>query len=440
MKWPWLAVVVSLLLAALVFAQAPADQALAVYEQGKVLYDAKDFGGALAKFDEAIALEPTKARWHYNRGLALKKLKRDSDAIAALLESRRLDPEYKRPEIDQKLSELGYAPPSTSADGPTPTPVSSRSTPAVSMPNEPGDWFAVVIGLLIAGFGCFSVVGVLYKLVRALTGSSRTAPGAAAQPSMRAQRTDNTPEALQKADGALREGAAALGQVEHGLSLGEDAEVRRAADRAATNLQTARKALEAARRNERPVGEVHQALDRARAATKEGLDRVLTLHGERVLSTVGPRAGCFFCARALPTPGAGEAVQLRSSSGVVTVAACRTCARRVGTGTPPPVLMVDADQRRHWAELDEFNPYVHAHAPPPNTVEVNAWNVMNAGAGLSPLATIAGGAVLGALGAVAAGRIINLDNLKQSALASAAAAASAHSATKRRSTEYSDHS
>jgi tetratricopeptide (TPR) repeat protein len=435
--------VVSLVVSALVFAQAPADQALAVYEQGKVLYDAKDYGGALAKFDEAIALEPTKARWHYNRGLALKKLKRDDEAIAALLESRRLDPAYKQPEIDQKLSELGYAPPSSSG---APQPVTSgRSTPAISVPNEPDEWLVVGIGLLIGGFGCFTAISVVVGVIRTIMRASNTAATAVeaargkGAPTMRPG-VNNAPAALEQARAGLRECAASLGQVEHGLSLGEDAEVRRDADRAATNLQTARKALEAASRDERPVGEVTAALDRARAATKQALDRLLQLHGERVLSTVGPRAGCFFCARALPNPKAGESVQLRSSAGVVTVAACRTCARRVGTGTPPPVLMVDGDQRRHWAELDDFNPYVHAHAPPPNATEVNAWNVMNTGTGLSPLATIAGGAVLGALGAVAAGRIINLDNLKESALASAAAAASAHAATGRRSTEYSDHS
>lgn len=133
-------------------------------------------------------------------------------------------------------------------------------------------------------------------------------------------------------------------------------------------------------------------------------------------------------------------MQLRSSKGVTTVAACPTCARRVATGTPPPVLMVDGDQRRHWSELDEFDPYVEAHAPPSTSVEVPAWNVMNGGAAIPSLATFAGGAVLGALGAVAAGRIINLDNLKESSLASAAAEATARAATSRRTTEYSDHS
>lgn len=416
--------VLPLVLSALAFAQAPSEQALAVYEQGKALYDAKDYAGALGKFDEAIALEPDKARWHYNRGLALKKLKRDGEAIAALLESRRLDPEYKRAEIDGKLSELGASSSSTS-------PSSSGGS---------GDWLAIAVGLAIGAFGCFSVLGVLYKVIRALVSSRGATPAPGGTSSMRPRVANNPPAALDQAQATLHEVAASLARVEHGLSLGEDAEVRRSADRAATNLQSARKLLATARRNETPVAEVQQALERARAAAKEGLDRLLGLYGERARSTVGPRAGCFFCARPLPNPKAGEAVQLSSSGGVATVAACHPCARRVASGAPPPVLMVDGDQRRHWAELDDFDPYLHAHAPPSNATEVSAWNVMNAGTGLPRLATIAGGAVLGALGAVVAGRLVNLDALKQSALASAAAAESARAATRRRSTEYSDHS
>jgi len=65
---------------------------------------------------------------------------------------------------------------------------------------------------------------------------------------------------------------------------------------------------------------------------------------------------------------------------------------------------------------------------------------MNAGAARPSLATFAGGAVLGALGAATVGRLINLDSLKESPLASAAAEAAATAATSRRATEDSDHS
>jgi len=280
-------------------------------------------------------------------------------------------------------------------------------------------------------------VGRLFKWVAPLFVTTEAGATGAAAPKQAIANSSNQVEAVAE---ELAQSAQALARVEHGLSLGEDAVARGHADRAATNLASVRKGLAAARRNERPLSELTQALERASEAVTLGQQRLVTLRGERVLNVKGPRAGCFFCARAIPTPQAGVAVQLRSSRGVTTVAACPTCARRVGTGTPPPVLMVDGDQRRHWSEVDDFDPYVEAHAPSQQAVEVSAWNVMNAGAALPSLATFAGGAVLGALGAAAAGRLINLDTLKESSLASAAAEAAATAATSRRTTEHSDHS
>lgn len=412
---------VVLVAGALVVAQPSADQ---VYEEGKALYDAKNYAGALQKFDEAAALDPSKARWQYNRGLALKKLKRNEESRAAFLKSRELDPGYKRGEIDEKLNELGGG----SSGG------SSESSGGCDGP-------AVLIGLVIAVIGLFSVGGVLWKVLKAIFSLFVTTEEKPSSPTTTPSQPKLTGEQLGPMSRRIHEQAHALAQVEHGLSLGEDPEVRRDADRAATNLATARKGMQAAARGDlRRPGEIHDAIDRAAAAIKEAQDRLVVLYGDRAASAKGPRAGCFFCARALPSPKFGESVQLRSSAGVTTVAACPTCARRVATGTPPPVLMIDGDQRRHWSELDEFDPYVEAHAPPQTSVEVPAWNVMNAGAAIPSLATFAGGAVLGALGAVAAGRIINLDNLKESSIASAAAEATARAATSRRSTEYSDHS
>lgn len=418
MTWARVLVCLSVCVAALAFAQP--DHAMAVYEQGKALYDAKDYAGALEKFDAAIALEPSKARWHYNRGLALKKLKRDDDARAALLKSRELEPDYKRKEIDEKLYELGVPPSPGSAAW------------------KRDDDFPVGRFLVVAGLFAAFIIFIIFRAIKMLNQVS------AKGPPMESSRAPGRPSNASAPSGAqlaallkrLTEEAMALGSAEHGLSLGEDPEARGHVDRAATNLATVRKGLATGR----PGPELFQSLDRARDATAAAKERLLTLHGERALSVVGPRAGCFFCARALPTPKAGVSVQLKSAQGATTVAACPTCARRVASGQPPPVLMVDGDQRRHWAELDEFNPYVQAHAPPSNAVEVPAWNVMNAGAGLAPLATIAGGAVLGALGVAAVGRLLDLESLRQSDLASAAARASAQAATGRRTTEYSDHS
>lgn len=424
MTWNRAVMMMVLLAGALVVAQPSADQ---VYEAGKALYDAKDYAGALKKFDEAAALDPAKARWQYNRGLALKKLKRNEDARAAFLKSRELDPGYKHGEIEEKLNELGGG----SSSGAT----SSDSGGGCDAP-------VIVIGLLIAGFGLLSMGGVLWKMLKAIFSIFVTTEEKTTEPSGDAPRSQRlTAAELAPISRRIREHATALGQVEHGLSLGEDAEVRRDADRAATNLATARKGLQSAGRGElRRLDELHQALDRAAAAIKQAHDRLVVLHGDRADSVKGPRAGCFFCARALPNSDFGEPVQLRSSAGVTTVAACPTCARRVATGTPPPVVMFEADQRHHWSEIDDFDPYVEAHSPRPTSKELPVWNVMNAGSEVSSLATFAGGAVLGALGAVAAGRILNLDNLKESSLASAAAEATARAATSRRTTEYSDHS
>lgn len=406
-----------------VLAQPAPGEALQVYEEGKRRYDAKDFAGALERFDEAARLEPQTARWQYNRGLALKKLKRNDEAIAALKQSRALDPAYKQAEIDEKLAELG----------------------ASGSPSSGGSGDGGLVNLLLGAGVCFFVffgVGVpVFKILKALLGGKPSTAPAPASTTRPPGTLRNEPVKVQALAGELTQAAWALGQVEHGLSLGEDAEARGHADRAATNLATVRRGLDAARRNERPLAELESALARAKEATALAKARLTTLHGDRAAQVKGPRAGCFFCARALPTPKAGVGVTLETGSATTTVAACAICARRVGTAQPPPVLMVERDgQRTHWAEQDDFNPYVQAHAPPPDAIEVPAWQVLQRERGLSPLATLAGGAVLGGLGAVAVGKLLDLDSLRQSSLASEAAEAAARAATSRRSTEYLDHS
>jgi tetratricopeptide (TPR) repeat protein len=398
--------------------------ALEVYEQGKRLYDAKDYAGALERFDEAARLEPTTARWQYNRGLALKKLKRTDEAIAALQTSRELDPAYKRAEIDEKLSELGVG-----------------SAPTSSTPSGGDDFTNLLIGAAVCFFAFFGLGIPVYKILKAVLAPKRDTPTTPTPPTSSRPTTRNDPGQVQAVVSSLAKAARDLGQVEHALSLGEDAEARGHADRAATNLATVRRGLPAVQRHERPLAELEGALSRAKEAITQAKTRVTTLHGERALSVKGPRAGCFFCARALPTPRASVAVTLETGNRTTTVAACAICARRVGTAQPPPVLMVEHDgQRTHWAEDDGFDPYVQSHAPPPTAVEVPAWQVTQQTRGLSPLATLAGGAVLGALGAAAAGKLLDLDGLRQSSLASEAAQAAARAATSRRTTEYTDHS
>lgn len=405
--------------AVLAFAQgaSPSDEALRVYEQGKALYDQKDFGGALERFDAAIALEPTKARWHYNRGLALRKLKRDAEAREALLRSRELEPDYKRKEIDEKLAQLGggAAPP---AEVETEGPPARNDT-------------ALVVLLFVGAFG------IALSIVQYLRGRAGKAKSGAAASKPRkgtgAPAPKRPPDPLVVA--RLQQEAEALARVDHALSLGEDAESRAHADRATTNLAAVRRGLETGQ----SPAELIASLDRAKEASALALSTLESGYGPQVRQVVGPRAGCFFCARALPTAAAGAPVQVSVAAGPVTVAACPTCARRVASGQPPPVLMVQ-NGRHHWSEDDAFDPYLHAHAPPPGTVERPAWTVLQSSRPLGTLAAVAGGAVLGGLGAVALGRVLDLDGLRQADLASAAATASARAAATRRSTEYSDHS
>jgi tetratricopeptide (TPR) repeat protein len=70
--------------------------------KGKSRYDAGDFSGARAKFEEAIAMEPANPRWHYNLGLAYRQLNNFPAAQQSFLKSLALDPNYKRAEIEDK--------------------------------------------------------------------------------------------------------------------------------------------------------------------------------------------------------------------------------------------------------------------------------------------------------------------------------------------------
>ena len=77
-----------------------------LFDEGNRLLGAGDFEGALHRFDDGVRIEPNKAQWHWGRGLALEKLGRYGDAVAALDRSLRLDPGYHVAEISQKKREL----------------------------------------------------------------------------------------------------------------------------------------------------------------------------------------------------------------------------------------------------------------------------------------------------------------------------------------------
>lgn len=59
------------------------DDPVVRYDYGTVLLDARQFAAALEQFDRVIAAEPWFARAHFNRALALDRLDRRAEALAA---------------------------------------------------------------------------------------------------------------------------------------------------------------------------------------------------------------------------------------------------------------------------------------------------------------------------------------------------------------------
>ena len=410
-----LAVMMLALVAFTAAAQPTADE---VYAEGKALYDAKQYEAALEKFDRCAHLEPTKARWQYNRGLALRKLKRDEESRVAFLESLRLDPTYKAKEIREKLGDLA-PPPATSrsgASGAEPMPA-----PAATDENAPLGWI------------CLGLVGLLTVFWR--FGVKRE-PGAAAPP----PRTGRPAGPMDA--GVRRELEARLGTVgqrltrlEHAMSLGEDSQARANVDRAYTNFQQARRTLAGGKN---VPDEVRGALERAEAAAGHGEHRLRALHGAAFDTAKGPAAGCFFCARPLPTPEARQVLTLQVRAQQTPVAACATCARRVAAGDAPAVSLVNGE---HWATNAGIDPYVFAYSNTAPLQEAPAWQLTRQGADVGQLATLAGAAVVGAAAGAVAAKLLDVDALSESAAASAATAAAAQAASGRKDERtWQDHS
>lgn len=406
-------------------AQPSADQALRVYEEGKVHYDARRFEEALERFDRAAELEPEKARWHYNRGLALRQLGRMTEARVALLRSRAIDPEYKRREIDDKLAALepGSAAPTTSAE------------PADSdQPTGAGALVAVLAGAA-AGLALIAwlVVAGLRKSTRA-----RLAP----PPSPR--RLANDPAAVERVEQALATVAASLARCEHARTAGEDAEAQAFVDRAANNLRVVRQGLPRAREGLVPVAELEQALARAHEASQTAEARLRALRGDAFEHLEGPRSGCFFCGRALPTPESRHRLTLRLHGGEEPVLACAACARQAEVGQPPRVTVVkDGAQLKHWSQVEGFDPYLHAHRPFPGAQELPPWRLEGLGAASLGLGALAAGVGVGvglAAAAVGTARLLDLDAFEHAAAASEAAQAAAQAAADRQSSRWADHS
>lgn len=393
----------------LAFVAVAVPSAEDVYAQGKAHYDAKRYAQALEKFDEAARLEPTKARWQYNRGLALRKLKRDEEAREAFLESLRLDPTYKQAEIREKLGEL--SPAATSGEAPA-----ERSA-------------SDALSSLLGGLVCLVGAGGILAFVLLLAHFGKKQKG-----SKQKAKQGGESGAGRMAPGqhkAFVDQLHALGQrltqFEHAMSRGEDAEARQALDRAHSNFQQARKELARAK----PARDVLEgAISRASAAADVARDRFRTLHGDEWSRAKGPAAGCFFCARPLPTPESAQAVTLKLRGQQAPVAACQACARIAASGQAPNVATVKG---RHWASVSGLDPYVFAYSVTVAPETTPAWKLGREAEDVASFAGVAGAAAVGVAAGVVAARVLDLDAASMSAAAVDASAAAARSAASRKS-------
>lgn len=357
---------------------APEPRALAIYEAGKESYDAGRYEEALRRFDEAARLQPNLARWHYNRGLALRKLDREEEMRAAFAESRRLDPAYKRAEIDAKL---GLPP--AEATGTT-------------APDQGVDLTCPVIG-----FGLFAMVALLGGLLLRGPMKAAKATGAAWEQRLYAL-------------------SARLAELERRFAAGEDAEARAHLDQATVAERRA-----------------YALVPRVQAKPKKGIDLEAALAaGEAAADAAdarlrealpgpaprAPRVGCWFCARPLPNEASRVAVSLDEAGEGQPALVCRDCAAQAEAGRPPRIRVVEqGGGLRHWAEVPEFDPYLHHHRPLAGTRTVGV-HALPGGRSPGELASLAaGGALLAGGAALVASQVLDLDALREAAAAEFAA-------------------
>jgi tetratricopeptide (TPR) repeat protein len=398
-----------------------AARALEVYEQGKVLYDAQDYAGALERFDQAAELEPDKARWHYNRGLVLRKLGRFGEAQEALLHSRTLDPAYKQAEIDDKLREMGFsdAPPSTSSHVPD-----SARTDSVS-----AFWaLPPLLGLVL--------VFVLWRRAR---GSSAKSPGASERYTAPLLR----PEQLAPLDARLTQVADSLIPVEHAMRLDEDADLRALLNQATMAEQRARQALESARQGIATLDSVERRLQEAQEGAAAAVARARELFGERAFQPEGERVGCYFCARPLANPAFRMQVPIKQGARITHVLACPPCANLASAGHPPRLTVLRSRDGRlqHWSELNGYDPYAHRHQPYPDLTQIPSWEYTPERSLGEVAAMAAGGALATGLAAYGVSQLLDLDSVGETAVAEAAARASAKKASEHREErDWKDHS
>ncbi|SET36170.1 tetratricopeptide repeat protein [Stigmatella erecta] len=408
-----LALGVLLFLAPLAWAQEVPEtsaQALSVYEQGKRLYDAKDYAGALGWFDQAAALEPGKARWQYNRGLALRKLGRFEEARAALQHSRTLDPAYKQAEIDDKLRELE----ASGSEG-IPTPV------------------LVILGVIFGVGGI--LLFVMYRVFKAASSLRKHRPWGLEAPVPQKD--------LRRYEARLEKSAGKLIQVEHALRLDEDADLRAVLNQATMAEQRAHEALARVQEGGLRLPEAEVDVQNAQESAEAARQWAQRLFGEKAFLPEGERVGCYFCARPLANATFRKRVPLKRGTDVTDVLACPPCANMASAGQPPPVKVLTAPggKAQHWSELEGYDPYTHRHKTYPNLSQVPAWQYTPERSLGEVAAMAAGGALATGLAAYGVSKLLDLDGASEAAAAQAAAQEAAVRAGERREErDWRDHS
>ena len=390
-----------------------AEQALAIYAQGKSRYDAGDFSGARAKFEEAIAIEPTNPRWHYNLGLANRQLNNFPAAQQSFQKSLALDPNYKRTEIEQKLASMG----SLSAGNPG--------------TDDSGMGFFESFAVLAGAGGC---IWLLVRRVRTKRGGTAVlaSPNAAL---------------IAKARARMGQVASQLEQVEHALRLGEHPDLRSQLDHATHLERSAQKQIDLMHQgNAKALRRIDVALEELERSAGRAHEIAVASFGAQAFAGQGDRVACYFCARPLANPQYRQGVALKQADAIVKVVSCPPCAAVAAQGRSPQVL-TGADGRTHWSELPGFDPYAARHAVDAQTARTPGWKFTQQRS-MAELGLIAGGSALagGAMAAMlspdvqAAGALLDLDVARETALAQEAATASARHAAGQAREQFSDHS
>src|SRR5882724_3726980 len=77
------------------------------YNRGNTRFDQKDFTGAIAEYDQAIAINSRDEQAYYNRGLAKYNLKDNNGAISDYTQAIAIKPQYSDAYTNRGLAKEG---------------------------------------------------------------------------------------------------------------------------------------------------------------------------------------------------------------------------------------------------------------------------------------------------------------------------------------------